>query len=69
MEITKRGIKEALGFTTDVQLANYFGVIKQAVSNWPMDKPIPQARQWQLQAMRPDLFPKPKAVKKIRLTY
>lgn len=58
MNITKRLIKERLGFTTDVQIAEFFGVTKQAVGRWGGDDDvIPEGKQWQVRAMRPELFP------------
>lgn len=57
MDITKRLIKERLGFTTDVQIADWFGITKQAVGRWQEDKPIPELQQWRARAMRPDAFP------------
>ena len=60
MNMTKRQVKQALGYTMDKELVQFFGVTKQAVSLWADDKPIPQARQWQAMALRPDLF-RPKA--------
>ena len=56
MIITKRVAKAVLGFTTDVELAGFFACTKQAVSAWPEDEPIPEGRQWQLRAKRPELF-------------
>lgn len=57
MTITKAQARAALGFTKDVELAAFFGVSKAAVCNWPEDKPLPDGRQWELRARRPDLFP------------
>lgn len=59
MILTKRVVRETLGFTLDRQLAEFFGVGKAAVSNWPEDEPLPDVRQWQARALRPDLFPVP----------
>lgn len=56
MEMTKREVRSALGFTKDRQLAEFFGVGKAAVSNWPEEEPLPEARQWQARALRPDVF-------------
>lgn len=61
MDMTKRAVREALGFTRDRQLAEFFGVGKAAVSNWPEDEALPEVRQWQAKALRPDVFgPAPK---------
>lgn len=57
MDLTKRAIKGALGIETDAELARFFGIGRWAVGQWPEDQPIPEARQWQLRAKRPDLFP------------
>lgn len=54
--ITKRSAREALGFTKDKELADFFSTTKQAVSAWAEDEALPEGRQWQLRAVRPDLF-------------
>lgn len=59
MDMTKTAVKAALSIETDAALASLLGIGRWAVGQWPADEPIPQARQWQLQAMRPDLFPAP----------
>lgn len=56
MKLTKRNVREALGFTMDRQLAEFFGVGKAAVSNWNEDDELPEVRQWQARALRPDVF-------------
>jgi len=57
MNLTKALIKQALGFETDAQLAQFFDTSKQAVSQWGDDSvAIPLGRQWQAKALRPDLF-------------
>ena len=57
MDITKRQIKKALGLTTEVEVAAFFGTSKQAVGAWgDDDKAIPDGRKWQAIAIRPDLF-------------
>lgn len=58
MNMTKRTVREALGFTLDRQLAEFFGVGKAAVSAWGDDDPLPEGRQWQAMALRPDVFPR-----------
>jgi len=61
MNITKRQIKESLGLATDVEVAAFFGTSKQAVGAWGDEDPIPEGRQWQAMALRPDIFgPAPK---------
>jgi hypothetical protein len=57
MDMTKRAVKEALAFETDADLARFFGIGRWAVGQWDEDKPIPEGRQWELRAKRPDLFP------------
>lgn len=56
MDMTKQAVKAALGFQKDTELATFFQTTKQAVGNWPDDKPLPEGRQWQARALRPDLF-------------
>ena len=56
MNITKRHIKESLGLTTDVQVAEFFGTTKQAVGAWGDDEALPEGRQWQAIALRPGVF-------------
>lgn len=56
MNMTKAEARAALGFTMDKELAEFFGVGKAAVSNWGEDEALPEVRQWQLRARRPDLF-------------
>lgn len=55
MDMTKTAVRKALGMT-DSRLANYLGVTRSAICQWPDDEPIPMPRQWQLKALRPDLF-------------
>jgi len=59
MNMTKREIRIALGFSMDKELAEFFGVGKGAISAWPEDEPIPEGRQWQARAKRPDVIPEP----------
>jgi hypothetical protein len=61
MTITKRLLKELLGFETDVEVAAFFGTTKQAVNAWGVDEPLPSGRQWQARALRPDVFGPPPA--------
>ncbi|MGE7137914.1 hypothetical protein ACQKIE_09835 [Luteibacter sp. NPDC031894] len=56
MDMTKRNVRQALGFRFDIELARFFRVSKGAVSQWAEDEPIPEVRQWQAKAKRPDLF-------------
>ena len=59
MDMTKRSVRTALGFERDIQMARFFGVGKAAVSAWAENEPLPEARQWQARALRPDLFDLP----------
>ena len=54
--MTKAAVKTALEIETDAGLAALLGIGRWAVGQWPADKAIPKARQWQLRAMRPDVF-------------
>ncbi|MFK3846636.1 hypothetical protein [Stenotrophomonas sp. NPDC078853] len=56
MELTKRSLRDCLG-TNDAGLAKFFNVTPSAVCQWADDDPLPEARQWQAKATRPDLFP------------
>lgn len=54
--LTKDEIKAALGFSTDQQVAELFGIQPSAVSQWG-DGPIPKARELALRyEIRPDVF-------------
>lgn len=55
MNMTKRAVREALG-GKDADMARFFGVTAGAVSQWPDDELLPEGRQWQARALRPDLF-------------
>ena len=59
MHMTKRSVKQTLGFTKDIELASFLGISKQAVSQMGEDEPLPEGRQWQVRALRPDVFPAP----------
>lgn len=61
MDMTKRAVKALLGIETDAELARIFGIGRWAVGQWGSDQDIPEGRQWQLRAMRPDLFPAPQS--------
>lgn len=61
MDMTKSGVKRVLGLETDAELARFFGIGRWAVGQWSDVEPIPEGRQWQLRAKRPDLFPVPEA--------
>jgi len=54
--LTKKAVREALGFQFDRELAQFFDTTKQAVSRWGEDEPLPDGRQWQARALRPDVF-------------
>lgn len=59
MTITKRSAKQLLGLPTDAALARLLKISRQALRPLEQDDPLPEGRQWQLRAMRPDLFPLP----------
>jgi hypothetical protein len=61
MTITKRTAKEALGIQTDADLARVLRIKRQALTKVADNDPLPEGRQWQLRAIRPDLFPAPGA--------
>jgi hypothetical protein len=56
MNITKRQAKELLRIKTDAELARFFGVSRKAPHFWKEDEPLPEGRQWELRARRPELF-------------
>lgn len=53
MSMSKSYVKQALGLTTDAELARFFQVKRQAVCKWGE---VPEGRVWELKAKRPDLF-------------
>ena len=61
MTLTKCAAKSALGFEKDTQFADFLATSKQNVNRWGEDEPLPESRQWQLMALRPDLFSPPPA--------
>jgi hypothetical protein len=64
MELTKRSLKAALGVRSDADLARFFDCTRSAVHQWADSDPLPKARQWQVRALRPDLFRKRKSQSK-----
>ena len=56
MTISKRDIRSRLGFQTNKQLAEWFGISEQAVAQWPEDGSVPELRRLQAESKRPDLF-------------
>jgi hypothetical protein len=56
MEMTKRSVKASLGFKKDIELARFLGISKQAVGQIGEDDALPEGRQWQVRALRPDVF-------------
>lgn len=38
-------------------LARILGITTNAISNWSDEKDIPEGREWQLKALRPEWFP------------
>jgi hypothetical protein len=61
MNMTKSKVKQALGLKTDTELARFFNVCNQAVSQWGEQKPIPVRRQLELRLSHPKLFKAPPA--------
>jgi DNA-binding transcriptional regulator YdaS (Cro superfamily) len=55
-QITKRQLRTALNLETDSALAVFFGISPSAVSQWPLDEPIPMLRALQAEVKRPDVF-------------
>jgi hypothetical protein len=58
MNITKAQAKKLLEVETDADLARFFEIGRWAVGQWPENEPMPELRQLQLRARRPDLFTK-----------
>lgn len=56
MDMSKTAVKRLLGLQADAELARFFGLSRGAVFHWPESEPIPESRQWELRARRPDLF-------------
>lgn len=54
--ISKSHLREALGFSTDAEVAAFFDISASAVSQWADDNPIPRLRQLEAIQKRPDLF-------------
>ena len=65
MDMTKRAVKKALDLDTDADLARFFEIGRWAVGQWPDDEPIPDGRQWELRAKRPDLFSAKRIAKRV----
>lgn len=57
--LTKKELREALGFTMDKELADFYGLGKAAISAWDEHTPVPAGRQWQARAKHPDRIPEP----------
>lgn len=56
MNMTKAQARAALGFRFDTELADFFGISKQALSQRKDDEPIPDAWCWRGHKSRPDVF-------------
>lgn len=54
--LTKAALRSLLELETDAALADFFGISRSAVAQWPEDGPIPELRQLQAERARPDLF-------------
>ena len=57
-QFTKAQLRTALE-VTDAGLADFFGITRAAVAQWPEEEPIPELRQLQARQRRPDLFATP----------
>lgn len=66
MDITKRIIREALN-TNDAGVAKFFGITAGAVSQWADDEPLPELRQLQFRARKPEYSPAPSKGKRAML--
>lgn len=54
--ITKLRLMAVLGFETQTELADYFGISLSAISQWPDDEPIPELRELQARQRDPRKF-------------
>ena len=63
--LTKREIIQALGSQADI--SRILGLTRGAVTQWPMDTPIPWARELQLRALYPEKFGDPRSMVQARL--
>jgi hypothetical protein len=54
--LSKRSLRETLGFKTDAELARFFEITGAAVAQWPEDRPVPPLRLLQAQLKKPEAF-------------
>lgn len=54
--ITKLQLMAVLGFETQTELADYFGISLSAISQWLDDEPIPELRELQARQRDPRKF-------------
>ncbi len=62
--LTKREIIQALG--SQAGIARILGLTRGAVTQWPMDAPIPEYRELQLRALYPEKFGDPRSMVQAR---
>ncbi len=57
MEIpfSKQTLRQRLGFTTDAELARYFGISTSAVAQWSEEQPVPKLRWLEALTRSPEL--------------
>ena len=54
--VTKKQLRQALGFENDYEIAAFFEISPSAVSQWPEDGPVPELRLLQAEKKRPGVF-------------
>lgn len=54
--ISKKALRELLGFDTDAELARYFGISRSSVSEWGEYDPVPELRVLQAMRRSPEKF-------------
>jgi hypothetical protein len=63
--LSKKDLRDRLGFESDADLARWFDISQAAVSQWPEQGAIPRQRALEAVVKRPDLFqpapPEPRA--------
>lgn len=55
LDLTKARLRDLLK-VSDAGIADFFGITRSAVAQWPDDEPIPELRQLQVMKRRPELF-------------
>lgn len=54
--ITKKQLREALGYENDNEVAAFFEISPSAVCQWPEDGPVPELRLLQAAYKRPGIL-------------